>query len=295
MNVISHQSGQQDGGHLSDAELFELHQGRLSPERFASVQQHLFICTQCLRAFKEVSDFFTPSQADATVPSDEQIEAGWKELKERLPLPKAWAASVSAARRWWLPLAAALFITLGGAGLLVWRAQQADRQLARMANTPTPAQASPTMALRQAATPSEQRAVGEQSRPKAAQAPGSPPTARAPFQVEELLITSGERAAAEIAQARKLFVPAQEKSFRLRLRIYNPLDYRSFRVELLDSQRRVVQGVAGKLTKDQAIEVLFQRADLADDKYFLRVSGVHQQSGQTETLESVIEVTAQRN
>jgi hypothetical protein len=294
MNVISPQFGQHDGEHLSDAELFELYQGRLSPAQFASVQQHLFVCTKCLRAFKDVSDFFTPPQADEPAPSDEQIEAGWNELKERLPLPKAQIQiiAVSSSRRWVLPLAASLLIALGLAGPLVWRAWQTETQLARMVNTPTPAQASPTVELRPAATPP---VASEQPQPKAAQVPGSNQAARPPFPVEELLITSGERGAADVAQARKLFVPAQEKNFRLKLRIYNPLNYRSFRVELLDQQQKVVQAVDGKLTKDLAIEAILQRVGLADDKYFLRVTGISKQTGQTEVLESVIEITSRRN
>lgn len=291
MNDISPQFGQA-GQHLSEAELFALHAGQLSAAQLTRVQQHLFICIQCLRAFKEVSDFFTPLQTDEPALSNEQIEAGWKELKERLPLPKARAAGVSATRRWALPLAAGLFIALGLAGFFVWRAQRAETQLAQTTNTPAPVPASPTADARSATTPPAQPVAREQARPKAAPVPGAPQT---PFPAAELLITSGERGIAAGAQARKLFVPAQQKNFRLKLRIYNPLDYRSFRVELLDDQRKVVQTADGRLTKDQAIEAVFQRANLADNQYFLRVIGVHKQAGQTEALEAVIEITSRRN
>jgi hypothetical protein len=306
MNAIRPQSSKYAGPHLSEAELFDMQQGRSSPTQFASGQQHLFVCPKCLQAFKEVSDFLTPPQAEELAVSNEQVEAGWQELKERLPRSKpgaqaaptaALVTTASTSRGWLLPLAAGLLVTLGLAGLFVWRGRQPETQIARVSDAPSqpPTQVSPVASVRPTETQPEQQGVGRQAMPSAAQAHRPSQTAQPPFQVSELLVTSGEKAASDTAPAQILFVPAQEKTFSLRLRIYNPLDYSSFRVELLDQKRTPVQAVGGRLTKDLAIEALFERAGLADGKYFLRVTGYQGQIGSTEPLESAIEITARRN
>jgi hypothetical protein len=303
MNVIHHQFDKGDGGHLSDAELLELQQGQLSTARLASVQQHLFVCRECLQAFKDLSDFFTPPQADEAALSEKQIETGWQELKERLPRSAASfqtvpaSARVATASRVWLPLAAGLLVTLGLAGFLIWRQQQAEPRLAQASYqlSPSPLQASPIASARPAETTSGQPRVSGQAEPTALPARRQNQAVQAPFSTRELLVTSGEKAATDVAQAQPLFVPAQEKTFSLKLRIYNPRDYHSFRVELLDGERKVVQAVDGKLTKDLAVEAVFARAGLADGKYFLRVTGAHRQNKKVEPLESVIEITGRNN
>lgn len=306
MNAIRPQSGKHDGPHLSDAELFELQQGRSSPAQFASGQQHLFVCPKCLRAFKEVSDFLTPLQAEEVAVSSEQIEAGWRELKERLPLSKplaqaaptaARAATASTSRGWLLPLAAGLLVILGLAGLVLWRGRQPATQIVWVSKAPPPAPApiSPAASVHPAVAQPEQPRAGEPAKPSAAQAQRPSQTAHPAFQASELLVTSGEKGASDTASAQKLFVPAQQKTLRIRLRLYNPLDYSSFQVELLDQQRSRLQAVGGKLTKDLALEARFERAGLADGKYFLRVSGQRGQTNSTEPLETAIEITARRN
>ncbi len=304
MNVIRHQFDKHGEEHLSDAELFELQQGLLSPARLASVQQHLFDCFECLRAFKDGSDFFTPLQTDEMIPSNEQIEAGWQELKKRLPLSEASFQAApaadpvaSASSGWLLPLAAGLLVTLGLAGLFVWRGRQTETQLAQTSDTPSQpsTQASPAASARPTETTFDQRRAVGQAKLESPRPHRQSQAAQPPFSTREMFVTSGEKAATDVTQPQLLFVPAQEKTFSVKLRIYNPLGYRSLRVELLDSQRQVVRTAGGKVTKDMAIEAVFERAGLADGKYFLRVTGSHGQNEGTESLESVIEITARSN
>ncbi len=302
MNVIHHQFDKPDGEHLSDADLIELQQGLLSPARLASVQQHLFVCLECLRAFKDASDFFTPLQADEAAPSNKQIEAGWQELKKRLPLSEVGVHPARAAARTTtalklLPLAAGLLVALGLAGLFIWRERQAETQLAQTANAPSqlPMPASPAASTRPTETVLDQRKVVGQAKLEISQAPRQNQATQPPFSTRELFVTSSERAATEVAQPQLLFVPAKAKTFSVKLRVYNPLDYRSFHVELLDSQRRGVQAVDGNVTKDLAVAAVFERAGLPDGKYFLRVTGAHKQNNSVESLESVVEITARRD
>jgi len=299
MNVIHHQFDKPGGEHLSDTELFELQQGLLPPARQASVQQHLFVCLECLQAFKDVSDFLTPLQADETVPSKKQIEAGWQELKKRLPLSEVGVHPARAAARTThalklLPLAAGLLVTLGLAGLFIWRERQTETQLAQTANTPSqlPTPTSPAASAGPTETALDQRKVVGRAKLETPQAQRQNQATQSPFSTRELFVTSSERAATEVAQPQPLFVPAQAKAFTVKLRIYNPIDYRSFSVELLDRQRKVVQTAEGKVTKDLAVEAVFERAGLADGQYFLRVTGSHKENKSVEPLESAIEITA---
>lgn len=275
MNTIHPQFGAHDGQHLSDTELFALHEGRLAPAQFASARQHLLACAKCLRAFKELSDFFTPPQADEPALSEEQIGAAWVELKPRLkPQPlffSAIAAAFSAllVRPLPLALAASLCVVISWASLAVWRAlrpaQPAPPQLAQASVTLSP-QASPLASV--------------------------PGTNESAYLAGGFYLTSGEKAAGNQAELHTVYVPVEFKAFRLRLGIDRPLRFNKYGVELFNLAGQPLRAAEGRLVEHNFIEASFARSGLPDGKYLLRLAASNTAAQFANTYEARLEISS---
>ncbi|MBI1764426.1 MAG: hypothetical protein HYR56_23615 [Acidobacteria bacterium] len=289
MSTISQFDNDKAEQHLSEAEVLTFLRQGLTPAQNTRLQQHLLDCWQCQELYQDANDFCQPRRAAEAFVSEAQIQESWSQLKQFVqqaepqvmaataPRPLARAAAATS-RRWVLPLAAVFFLLLTATAVTFWRSRQTatffgtatvktpDALSNSPINQPTPPLSQQESANSQATNPK----LRTTTKPSAKV---DDKTAPAIYEVAQLMLSSGEKSAAEVSAAKVIQVPASAQQLRFRLVRYEPREFPAYQVELLDAAGTVRQAVTGKLAKGNLIEAIFQQAELTDGEYQLRVTG----------------------
>ena len=118
MKVIFEESADNLGPHLSDAELIAYQKGELDDLKRKLAQPHLAACAQCVRAFKDVNDFFAPAADDEAEADEFEVRRQWHEFRRRF-LPSDQFAAENAANEVKRPMPAARLFMAAAAGALL--------------------------------------------------------------------------------------------------------------------------------------------------------------------------------
>jgi len=237
---------EEDERHLSEAEMVAYYQRRMSEAERETAQDHLAHCGLCLQLFRDTRDFFDPRREGESEIDDLHVRREWKALLAKLPQEEQTteveesAAAAAPGRRGFfrvsrstMALAAGLALTLGLNGVLAWQLlqertqkQEAEQELSRLRDG----------------------ILGEQKKFKneldeAEQALQNMPSL--------LRLLPGNRRSQEKPKEIRLPIPANTRSFQLKLIIPNPNPRSEYTIELVDSQGTTIEKPGLKVVEDE--------------------------------------------
>ena len=279
----------QISGHIGEAQMIAFCEDRLPATERERIQKHLMSCSECLRLFRETSDFFAPLREGEEQLTKAEIAEGWSSIWSRieidsrnniLPFSRRYRPS-----RAMLALAATLLLSFGGIGALTWGLIQARQEKQRAMSALGESQTrnhqleeqialirSGEQSSQQQATNERQKRLELEEQILAMRNPGGDQQSFPQNISPNYLTLTTQKSSAD---ENTVYLPPRAEAVLLILTINNPLDFPAYSVELSDKEGRQVQQVSGLTPSggENTLNVTLNRAGLKSGKYDLALYG----------------------